>query len=143
MTFPYVDAYHFWNQIATKNSFSKETKAKANEVCNSLDELVLFSYYGQGYLPETNNFSNGKSGVYQIIPQGSNMFSQSGRTFWNHCGWFHPDDKSSNQNSYGQYDWCIDGAIRSNDQVDNFFEFLDYLFDESNEESGGVNDYKW
>ncbi|WP_139001183.1 clostripain-related cysteine peptidase [Hyunsoonleella aestuarii] len=143
LTFPYIDAYHFWIQIADNVFFSKETRLKANEVCISLDNLVLNSYYGQGYLPETNNFLNGKNGVYQIIPQGDNVFSQSGRTFWNHCGWFHPDNRSSNENSYGQYDWCIDGAIRANNQVDNFFELLDYLFDESNEESGGVNNYQW
>ena len=143
LTFPYVDAYHFWNQIANNNSFSNETKAKANKVCISIDELVISSYYGQGYLPETNHFLNGKSGVYQIMPRGNSIFSQSGRIFWSHCNWFHPDDKSSDQNSYGQYDWCIDGAIRANEQVDNFFEFLDYLFDESNDESGGVNNYQW
>ena len=25
----------------------------------------------------------------------------------------------------------------------NFFEFLDYLFDEPNDEAGGVNHYQW
>lgn len=143
LTFPYIDAYHFWDQVANHSSFSIEIRAKANEVCKSIDELVLYSYYGRGYLPETKSFYNGKSGVYQIIPNGRSVFSSTGRIFWSHCNWFHPDDKSTDQNSYGQYDWCIDGAIRANKQVDNFFEFLDYLFDESNEESGGVNNYQW
>jgi clostripain len=109
----------------------------------SLNELVSYSYYGRGFLPETNDFVEGKSGVYQIIPQGNKVFTQSGRKFWSHCGWFHPDNKSANQDSYGQYDWCSDGAVRSNQQVDNFFEYLDYLFDDSNDESGGVNKYQW
>ena len=112
-------------------------------MCHAIDELVLLSYYGQGYLPETNDFVEGKGGIYQIIPRGDNIFSQSKRSFWNHCDWFHPDDKSGLENSFGQYDWCINGAIRSNDEVDNFYELLDFLFDQTNNESGGVNNYKW
>lgn len=143
LTFPYLDAFHFWQLIANDPNLSKESKSKASEVCKSLDGLVVYSYYGQGFLPETSDFTNGKSGVYQIIPMGNKVFTPSGRKFWNHCNWFHPDDKSSDQNSYGQYDWCINGATRANNQVDNFFELLDYLFDDSNDEAGGVNKYQW
>ncbi len=143
LTFPYFDAYHFWTQISNSEEFGKETRSKAKEVCHAIDELVLLSYYGQGYLPETNDFVEGKGGIYQIIPRGDNIFSQSKRSFWNHCDWFHPDDKSGLENSFGQYDWCINGAIRSNDEVDNFYELLDFLFDQTNNESGGVNNYKW
>ena len=143
LAFPYVDAYHFWHQVANDNQLSQESRAKANEVCNSLDELVVYSYYGKGFLPETNNFTMGKSGVYQIIPLGNKVFSKTGKTFWSYCGWFSPDDKSSDPDAFGQYDWCINGAKRSNHQVDNFYEFLDYLFDESNDEAGGINKYQW
>lgn len=143
LTFPYLDASHFWSQISTNESFSSKTRNKANEVCRLLDDLVIHSYYGQGFLPETSNFINNRSGIYQIIPQGNKRFSQTNNSFWSHCGWFSPDDKSFNQNSYGQYDWCIDGATRGNDQVENFYEFLDYLFDDTNNETGGVNKYKW
>ena len=143
LTFPYLDAYHFWHQIANNNSLKNKTRDKAKVVCQTIDELVIHSYYGRGYLPETSNFINGRSGIYQIIPQGNKVFSQTKKSFWSYCGWFSPDDKSSNQDSYGQYDWCIDGAIKGNDQVDNFFEFLDYLFDDTNVDTGGVNKYKW
>ncbi|TNE53842.1 MAG: hypothetical protein EP338_09955 [Bacteroidetes bacterium] len=143
LTFPYIDAYHFWSQINTNESFSKKTRSKAYEICQLLGDLVIHSYYGQGFLPETSNFHPEKSGIYQIIPQGNQLFSQTNRSFWSHCGWFSPDDQSSNHDSYGQYDWCKDGAIRGNDQVENFYEFLDYLFDDSNDETGGVNKYQW
>ncbi len=46
-------------------------------------------------------------------------------------------------NSYGLYDWCIDGATEGNNQVDNFYEYLDFLFDTTNDNSGGVNAYQW
>jgi len=143
LTFPYVDAYHFWAQISNNEGFNVKTRDKAKEVCGSIDDLVIYSYYGKGFLPETNDFIKGKSGVYQIIPQGDKIFSQTKKPFWAHCGWFHPDDKSSDENSFGQYDWCINGATRANNQVDNFYELLDFLFDESNNESGGLNNYKW
>ncbi len=141
--FPYLDAYHFWSQISANESFANNTRNKAKEVCRLLDDLVIHSYYGQGYLPETNDFVNEKSGIYQVIPEGNRLFSKTKNSFWSHCDWFSPDDKSSNQDSYGQYDWCIDGAIRGNDQVDNFFELLDCLFDDTNDERGGVNKYQW
>ncbi|WP_282122530.1 clostripain-related cysteine peptidase [Algibacter mikhailovii] len=143
LTFPYLDPYHFWDQIRTTTSFTSATRAKATTVCGLLDKYVIHSYYGQGYLPETTHFVEGKSGIYQIIPKGNRIFSQTKNSFWSHCGWFHPDDKSANQNSYGQYDWCINGATRANNQVDNFYELLDCLFDETNTESGGVNNYAW
>ena len=143
LTFPYLDAYHFWHQMAGNNLLNEETRAKANAVCQTIDELVIYSYYGQGFLPETNHFKEGKSGVYQIIPQGNKVFSQTNHSFWTYCGWFSPDDKSSDPDSFGQYDWCLDGATRNNHQVDNFYELLDYLFDEGNNESGGVNNYQW
>lgn len=139
LTSPYLDAYHFWSQISANESFANNTQNKAKEVCRLLDDFVIHSYYGQGFLPETSNFVNGQSGIYQVIPQGDKLFSQTNNTFWSHCSWFHPEDKSSNQDSYGQYDWCSDGAIKANHKVENFFELLDFLFEENED----VNNYKW
>lgn len=143
LTSPYLDAYHFWSQISANGSFTSATRNKAEEVGSLLDDLVIHSYYGQGYFPETSDFVNEISGVYQVIPQGNRLFSQTKHSFWSHCGWFSPDDTSSDDASYGQYDWCSDGAIKGNDQVENFFELLDYLFDDTNDETGGANKYQW
>lgn len=49
----------------------------------------------------------------------------------------------SDIDSYGQYDWCIDGAIGGNNRADNCFALVDHLFDETNDESGDVNVYRW
>ena len=139
LTFPYLDAHHFWSQVRDTASFAIDTRKKAEEICLLLDDFVIYSYYGRGFLPETNDFVEGISGVYQIIPQGNRLFSRTKNSFWSHCGWFSPDDQSANQDSYGQYDWCINGATKGNNQVDNFFELLDFLFDENDD----VNNYKW
>ena len=143
LAFPYIDAYHFYNLIATSDKVAKTSSLKATEVCKAIDEVVIHSFYGRGFLPITNDFVEGKTGVYQIIPMGNKLFSQTKRSFWSHTSWFHPDDKTKVENSYGLYDWCADGAIRGNHKVDNFFELLDYLFEESNTAIGGVNGYQW
>ena len=144
LTFPYVDAYDFFYKISKSNDLKEITKSKAREVCEAIDKQILHSYYGSGYLPQTNDFVNGKNGVYIILPQGDRKFSQTNRSFWAHTtGWFHPDDKTKQSDSYGKYDWCSNGAVRGNNKVDNFFEYLDYLFDDSNSDKGGVNGYKW
>ena len=143
LTFPYLDAYHFWHQLSTHEQLKVTTRAAAMRVCQAIDELVVHSYYGRGFLPETAHFSEGKSGAYQVIPLGNKIFSRSGRSFWAHTTWFHPGDQTATENAYGMYDWCMDGAVPGNQQIDNFFEYLDYLFDESNTHTGGVNNYQW
>ena len=105
--------------------------------------MIIHSFYGQGYLPDTKEFEEGTNGVYQIIPLGNKVFSQTNRTFWSHSTWFHPDDRTGDNNSYGLYDWCSEYATRGNHTVENMYEYFDYLFDESNTKSGGVNNYQW
>jgi clostripain len=143
LTFPYVDAYSFVLSVSGNNAFNSDTRSKADAVALLIDKLVLRSYYGRGYLPETDDFVEHKSGAYLIIPAGHKIFSQSGRTYWAHTNWYHPDDQSTIGDAYGLYDWCSDGAQSGNLEVDNFYELLDYLFDESNSEKGGVNGYQW
>ena len=143
LSFPYLDAFHFWQLISEEISFSEKVRVLARGVCDLIDDLVVRSYYGRGYLPVTTDFVEGSSGIYQIIPQGKRIFTQSGQSFWSHCRWFHPEDMSSDQSSYGNYDWCRDSAIQGNGMVENFFEYLDHLFDLKNDQSGGVNKYRY
>jgi clostripain len=143
LTSPYIDAQHFYNLMAKSEAFLPITSTKASEVCKSLDDLVIQSFYGVGFLPPTDDFVPNKNGIYQIVPLGHQIYSQTGRTFWSHSNWFHPDRQNAQNDAYGAYDWCQDGAIRGNNQVDNFYEYLDFLFDESNTSTGGVNNYQW
>lgn len=143
LTQPYVDSYDFFDKIATNDSLSDHIKQQANIVCESLDQLVVNSYYGQGFLPPTNAFKENKSGAYLILPLGNRIYSKTDATFWSHTNWFHPRNQEIIGNAYGMYDWCSDGAISGNKTVENFYEFLDFLFDYGNDKSGGVNKYQW
>lgn len=140
---PHLDAYDFWTRIANTQSLSTETCTKASEVCSLLDQMIVHSYYGRGYFPENQGFQNGKNGLFQVIPEGSRIYSKSNQAFWNHCNWFSPNNTSYDPKSYGKYDWCIDGSTKANAQVENFYELLDFLFDSSNDEHGGINQYRW
>lgn len=139
LTFPYIDAYDFFERIATNDELGKDTRSVAKKVCESLDELVLLSYYGRGYFPQAE-FTDGRNGVYLVLPVGQRIFSGSNANFWSHTGWFHPKDRQSIGNAYGMYDWCNNGAIEGNQVIENFFEYLDFLFEKEGED---VNGYQW
>ena len=127
LAFPYVDALHFYELISKSDGFHATTREKARDVCTSLDDLVVRSFYGPGFLPPTNDFIENRNGIFQIIPLGHYTYSLSGRTFWSHATWFHPDDHRWQDDAYGGYDWCRDHAIRGNNQVYNFYEYLDFF----------------
>jgi clostripain len=143
LTLPYLDAYDFFNRLTQHEKISNSTIEKAKIVCDYIDQLVLYSYFGRGFFPDADNFKEGKGGSYIILPNGARIFSSSGSSFWSHTTWYHPADQQSIGNAYGKYDWCIDGATPGNQKVENFFEFLDYLFDPINNKTGGVNKYQW
>jgi len=143
LTQPYIDAYDFFNKIANNKSLSDPSRKKAKIIGEHLDNLVLYSYYGRGYLPTISDFIEKKSGVYLILPLGNRIYSKSGASFWSHSNWFHPYNQEKIGNAYGMYDWCSDGATSGNLKVDNFFELLDFLFDINNDRNGGLNKYQW
>lgn len=143
LAFPYIDAYDFFDKISLHEPFPPVTRQQASIVCEAIDQCVVHSYYGEGFLPSAPAFQEGKHGAFLIFPLGNKVYSQTGRTFWSHTTWFHPDDKRDIPTAYGLYDWCNDGAVEGNENVENFFEYLDFLFDEENGSRGGVNDYRW
>ncbi len=129
IVFPYIDAYDFAQQISNHQELNQKTKAKAKEVCESIDQLVIHSYYGgKGPLPKKDNFNEGKNGVYIITPLGNKTDSLIKGTFWKYVkAWYGPDDKRHNK-AHGLYDWCSDGMKPENEKIDNFYEYLDFLF---------------
>jgi clostripain len=143
LTFPYLDSYDFFARISGNHNLSDDSRKSAVKACEAIDNLVLYSYYGRGFLPETDRFIDNKSGAYIIAPLGRETYSGSGRSFWSHANWFHPYAQTELEDAYGKYDWCAGNAIAGDNTVSNFFELLDYLFDESNDENGGVNQYQW
>lgn len=143
LAFPYIDPYHFYKQIGKETSISETARLKAMALCSAIDELVVHSYYGAGFLPTSDDFEEGRCGAYQIVPLGNKVYTPTGRPFWAHTNWFSPKDLKNMNDSYGLYDWCLDGGIAGNKRVDNFYEYLDFLFDTSNNSDGGMNRYQW
>lgn len=143
LALPYRDAYGFVEQIAKSEEVTSETRSLAVEALKHIDQFVVHSYYGRGFFPDNPQFIEGKYGAYLVLPQGNRIYAASGQNFWAHTSWFHPNDQRGLANSYGLYDWCREGAEEGNNRVDNFFEYLDWLFDTSNEASGGQNSYQW
>lgn len=143
LTSPYLDSYDFFMRISSNEKFSNDSRKAATLACEAIADLVMYSYYGSGFLPETDRFIENKGGAYIIAPLGRAIYSGSGESFWSHTNWFHPEDQTDLENAYGKYDWCADNAVAGDSIVSNFFELLDYLFDETNDENGGVNQYQW
>lgn len=127
--FPYVDAYDFAQKISDHPELHQKTKAKAQEVCEVIDQLVIHSYFGgKGPLPKKDNFEEGKNGVYIIFPQGNKTDVLIEGTFWEYVkAWYSPYDRKDNR-AHGFYDWCSDGIKLENEKVDNFYEYLEFLF---------------
>ncbi|WP_438426405.1 clostripain-related cysteine peptidase [Aquimarina macrocephali] len=132
IAFPYVDAYDFAQQISNHQELHQKTRAKAIEVCEIIDQLVMYSYFGgKGPLPKNDSFEEGKNGVYIVAPQGNKTDALIEGTFWEHAKqWYSPYDQKhiKELDVYGLYDWCSDGLDTENEKVDNFYEYLDFLF---------------
>jgi len=129
IAFPYVDGYDFAQKISNHEELHQKTRTKAKEVCEAIDQLIVYSYFGgKGPLRKNDNFDEGKNGVYLIAPQGKKTDPLIEGTFWEYTrAWYGPYDQKDNQ-AHGLYDWCSDGLDTENEKVDNFYEYLDYLF---------------
>ncbi|PKV51147.1 clostripain [Aquimarina sp. MAR_2010_214] len=130
VAFPYVDAYDFAQKISNTQELHQKTRIKAKEVCKIIDQLVIHSYYGgKDPLPKKSGFMEGKNGVYMIAPRGNQVYTPTGKTFWEHVKkWYSPYDQKHIAKAYGLYNWCIDGMKPKNEKADNFYEYLDFLF---------------
>ncbi|MBL0683898.1 clostripain-related cysteine peptidase [Aquimarina mytili] len=129
IAFPYIDAYDFSQKISNHQELDQKTRTKAKEVCEIIGQLIVYSYFGgKGPLPKKDNFEEGKNGVYLIAPLGNKTDALIEGTFWEYAkAWYSPYDRKDNQ-AHGLYDWCSDGLDTENENVDNFYEYLDFLF---------------
>ncbi|WP_108808015.1 clostripain-related cysteine peptidase [Aquimarina spinulae] len=131
--FPYVDIYDFAQKISNTQELHQNIRTKAKEVCNIVDRLIMYSYFGgKDPLPKKDNFEEGRNGVYIIVPLGKKTDSLIEGTFWEYAKqWYSPYDQKHIKElntAYGLYDWCSDGMKPENEKVDNFYEYLDFLF---------------
>lgn len=120
------------------NPVFDDLSSDINLCLTKLDELILSSYGGS----EFNNYVSGKNGLAIFFPAGDKTFSTS--IYWNDQIWYNPLDASEFSNYYGKILWCQDNATRNNRIVENWFELLDYFYDDKTRNGGeSINYYNY
>lgn len=132
---PFVDLCDLARRLEQCQRLSQSTRDAAAEVARATDDLVIASVGMSRY----DGFEPGRNGVYIVFPGASPL--DEGQPVWNGMTWYHPDVHRG-VHSFGNYDWCRDGATPGDGVVGNWFELLDSWFDVDTQ-SGGANGYRY
>jgi len=132
----HFDLYDLARRIRDDERLSQSIREAAAAVARNVDAMVLASVGMDDYA----GFERGKHGLYIVFP--GNVAEIGGSPVWSFFRWYHPFDQRKLRAAFGNYDWCRDGATPGNGQVENWFELLDTWYD-VNDESGGMNFYRW
>ena len=136
---PNVDLAHLCERITKDKSFSKEARSLADDAAKSAKAVVSSSFGLKHY----EGFREGEHGLYLIFPEGDTK-TRRGKTYWSRMGWYNALELEGDEDGYGKYAWCMDGAEPANGEVENWFELMDAWFDISgSEDPGGSNGYAW
>ncbi|MBP7553439.1 MAG: clostripain [Spirochaetes bacterium] len=120
------------------NPVFDDLSSDINLCLTMLDELILSSYGGS----EFDNYVSGKNGLTIFFPAGDKPYYTS--KYWNYQIWYNPLDASEFSNYYGKILWCQDNATRDNGIVENWFELLDYFYDDKTRNGGeSINYYNY
>jgi hypothetical protein len=65
-----------------------------------------------------------------------------GKQQWQECRWYTSLPVRGDKHFYGRWPWP-GGRHSGNGQVENWFELLDSWYDMTNDQTGGVNGYRW
>ncbi len=142
---PFVDLYDLARRCAECDELAPSARAAASAAMKATDDFVLASFGMDGF----ENFEPGRNGVFIVFPAGDGSSARSAaartRTFresgW--ADWYAPYEVRREGTSAANWAWCRDGAVRGDGSVDNWFELLDSWFDSSDDESGGLNGWRW
>ncbi|MCH2105082.1 MAG: clostripain-related cysteine peptidase [Planctomycetes bacterium] len=136
---PHVDLTHLCQRLAKDKSFSEEARGLAKTAAESAEAVVSSSFGLKHY----KGFSEGEHGLYLIFPEGDTK-TRRGKTYWSRMGWYNALELEGDEDGYGKYAWCSDGATPGNGEVENWFELMDAWFDSAEpDEPGGSNGYAW
>ncbi|OHD06473.1 MAG: hypothetical protein A2086_01795 [Spirochaetes bacterium GWD1_27_9] len=131
---PLFDLYSLAENIYNSTSFSKEIRDQALVVMNSVDSFVVKSFAGSIY----NNFTPDKNGVSVFFTDGNRMYNY--KPMWAYQWWYTSLDTQQvigANNYYGKLFWCKDNATQDNKIIENWFELLDYYYDDPTQNNGG------
>jgi clostripain len=136
--YPFFDLYDLAERVKASDTFRPGVRQRAGEVMAAVETFVVSSF-GQG---RYKGFRPGKHGVSIVFPDGA--AEHKGKRHWAFCRWYSPlDVRELDNDSFGLYSWCKDGATPGNDKVENWFELLDSWYDTTNDRTGGLNGYRW
>ena len=134
---PFFDLYDLARRVREGDALPAGVKDKAGDVMRAVGKFVVGSF-GQRQYP---GFEPGKNGVSILLPDGDAVYQ--GKRHWEHCRWYTPLPDGRTKQVYGRLSWCKDGATPGNRVVENWFELLDSWYDTTNDETGGLNGYRW
>jgi len=132
----HFDLYDLARRIRDDLRLSQAIRVAAANLARNVDTMVLASVGMDDY----TGFEPGRHGLYIVFPGGEAEIG--GAPAWSYFRWYHPYDQRKLRAAFGNYDWCRDGPVPGNGQVENWFELLDSWYDENNE-TGGMNFYRW
>jgi len=129
----YFDIYDVCKKIESFDIFSQEIKDYAKILQESINNTILYSFSGEYF----ERFENNANGLSFFFPNGDALYY--GEKVWKYQNWYNAKESA---NSYGRLAFCSDNAVAENGVVENYFEVLDYWFDNQNDE-GGYNGYEY
>lgn len=133
LQYPYFDLYSLSSRLADSNSLPEELRRLALELAAAVDEAVIASYAGSAYSLARSDVS----GLSIFFPNGKERHGITGKTYWDYQYWYNALPASNiNSKCYGKLAFCGDGAAADNGVVENWFELLDYWFDNDRNVNG-------
>ncbi len=129
----YFDIYDICTKIILSNNFSQYIMNIAAEVQEKTNEVILYSFSGRYF----QRFQNNINGLSFFLPDGDALYE--GEKVYRYQSWY---NAIADNDSYGKLSFCSDNATMRNGLVENYFEVLDYWFD-NQDESGGYNGYEY
>ncbi len=139
---PYADLYELLDRAAMSKELSKKVREASVEAREAVDQMVLASF---GMKEGFKGFKPGRNGIYIVFPDGdSPVTNDAGApSVWSKFGWYSPLSRAGTKGPYGNWSFLRDGAQAANGKVENWFELLDYWYDEPKDDALGWNRYAW
>ncbi len=129
----YFDVYDIVDKIVKSSKFSEEINIKAEIVKENVDSLILYSFSGDYF----KKFKTNITGLSFFFPAGNRIYKD--KKMWYYQTFYNPKPDES---TFGKLSFCKDNATENNKIVENYFEVLDYWFDEE-DGKGGYNGYSY
>jgi clostripain len=132
---PHFDLYDLAQRIHDHPGLSDTVRGSAGKLATTVDQMVVASVGMNDY----DGFTPGKNGIFILFPDGD--ATHGGRRHWEAFTWYHPRDRSTEKAAFGKFSWCRDGATEGNGKIENWFELLDFWYDDTTQSPAGTNGY--